>query len=155
MFNGRHTVEKVDGKYFIDRDGKSFRYILAYLRDMEEWVPPGESELPMLLKEAQYFGIDPLVKMIEEILELKKEKTTSFVVSVTSYCLNTYSVVSKITQMPSELYEQFTSNQCSPKVMVERIINISQDAGYTFVGSRTVPVNHPDSSTVYMSFRRN
>ena len=40
MFSGRHNVMKdEDGRYFIDRDGTHFRYILNYLRDGNTYIP--------------------------------------------------------------------------------------------------------------------
>lgn len=40
MFSGRHYVQKCeDGRYFIDRDGTHFRYILNYLRDGNTYLP--------------------------------------------------------------------------------------------------------------------
>jgi uracil-DNA glycosylase len=36
MFSGRHHIERDEkGRYFIDRDGKLFNYILNYLRNKE------------------------------------------------------------------------------------------------------------------------
>ena len=40
MFSGRHNTERdKDGRYFIDRDGTHFRYILNYLRDGNTYIP--------------------------------------------------------------------------------------------------------------------
>ena len=40
MFSGRHNVMKdEEGRYFIDRDGTHFRYILNYLRDGNTYIP--------------------------------------------------------------------------------------------------------------------
>jgi len=40
MFSGRHNVTKdEEGRYFIDRDGTHFRYILNYLRDGNTYIP--------------------------------------------------------------------------------------------------------------------
>ena len=40
MFSGRHNANKGgDGRYFIDRDGTHFRYILNYLRDGNTYIP--------------------------------------------------------------------------------------------------------------------
>ena len=40
MFSGRHNViTDEDGRYFIDRDGTHFRYILNYLRDGNTYLP--------------------------------------------------------------------------------------------------------------------
>ena len=40
MFSGRHNPMKdEDGRYFIDRDGTHFWYILNYLRDGNTYIP--------------------------------------------------------------------------------------------------------------------
>lgn len=40
MFSGRHNATTdEDGRYFIDRDGTHFRYILNYLRDGNTYLP--------------------------------------------------------------------------------------------------------------------
>ena len=45
--------------YFIDRDGKFFRYILNYLRDGSVELPQDDEYLLRnLLREAEFFGID-------------------------------------------------------------------------------------------------
>jgi hypothetical protein len=33
MFNGMHDLKKIDDKVFLDRDGKSFQYLVNYLRN--------------------------------------------------------------------------------------------------------------------------
>lgn len=44
MFSGRHNIDKdSEGRYFIDRDGAYFGYILNFLRDIMELPPPSVS----------------------------------------------------------------------------------------------------------------
>ena len=31
LFSGRHHIDKVEGKYFLDRDPQIFRYVINYL----------------------------------------------------------------------------------------------------------------------------
>ena len=46
MFSGRHNVEKdEEGRYFIDRDGTHFRYILNFLRDGNTYIPYDNPQL--------------------------------------------------------------------------------------------------------------
>ena len=46
MFSGRHNVTKdEDGRYFIDRDGTHFRYILNYLRDGNTYIPQDNQQV--------------------------------------------------------------------------------------------------------------
>lgn len=155
MFSGRHVVKEVDGRYFIDRDGKLFRYILAYLRDSEEWVPPREEELPVLMKEARYFGIDPLVKMLEEMPneEMPNKETTvsSFVIAVSDH--SDLSIITNITDPPLELETQFRLITWYTHSTIPTIIVMCQKAGYDLIGSVISPGESPPQR-VYMSFRR-
>lgn len=63
MFTGPpKLVKDKDGRFFIDRDGTHFGAVLDYLR-MEE-VPI--KHLVEVHKEAVYYGIKPLVKVLED-----------------------------------------------------------------------------------------
>jgi len=69
MFSGRWNLpqDEKDGCYFIDRDGKYFRYILNFLRDGDlEELP--RNTMKALLKEAKYFQTTSLVCTIEDLL---------------------------------------------------------------------------------------
>ncbi|GAM27885.1 hypothetical protein SAMD00019534_110610 [Acytostelium subglobosum LB1] len=59
MFSSRFELPTDDdGRIFIDRDGKLFGHILAYLRDGPLWVPPGNQELRKRLEiEFSYYGL--------------------------------------------------------------------------------------------------
>ncbi|KAL3856374.1 hypothetical protein ACJMK2_011142 [Sinanodonta woodiana] len=64
MFSGRHELDRDDrGRYFIDRDGTYFEYILNFLRN-EDDVPPF-SVTEEVLKEAVYYSIQPLVEILQ------------------------------------------------------------------------------------------
>lgn len=70
MFSGRHPLDKDhDGRYFIDRDGSLFNYILNYLRDGELDLPTDRHVLLRLRREARYFGIEQLVESISGVLD--------------------------------------------------------------------------------------
>ena len=54
--NGEDLVKMDSGKYFIDRNGKYFEYILEYLRDPESDFRNFDAErTEQILKEAAYF----------------------------------------------------------------------------------------------------
>eukprot|EP01027_Heterolobosea_sp_BB2_P017628 GEZU01024960.1.p1 GENE.GEZU01024960.1~~GEZU01024960.1.p1 ORF type:complete len:483 (+),score=114.94 GEZU01024960.1:153-1601(+) len=66
MFSGRYPIEQdEDGTYFIDRDGKSFRYIISFLRDDKVSLPTEEYKLRQLLQEVNYYQIEPLEELIQ------------------------------------------------------------------------------------------
>ncbi|KAM9795026.1 BTB/POZ domain-containing protein KCTD16-like [Neosynchiropus ocellatus] len=52
------------GRYFIDRDGFLFRYVLDYLRDKQVVLPDHFPERGRLQREAEYFQLPELVKLL-------------------------------------------------------------------------------------------
>ncbi|XP_062857012.1 BTB/POZ domain-containing protein KCTD16a [Trichomycterus rosablanca] len=52
------------GRYFIDRDGFLFRYVLDYLRDKHVVLPDHFPERGRLKREAEYFQLPDLVKLL-------------------------------------------------------------------------------------------
>uniref|UniRef100_A0A2K5I9R4 BTB domain-containing protein n=1 Tax=Colobus angolensis palliatus TaxID=336983 RepID=A0A2K5I9R4_COLAP len=52
------------GRFFIDRDGFLFRYILDYLRDRQVVLPDHFPEKGRLKREAEYFQLPDLVKLL-------------------------------------------------------------------------------------------
>ncbi|KAK2579591.1 hypothetical protein KPH14_010886 [Odynerus spinipes] len=54
------------GRYFLDRDGNLFRYILDYLRDQSIVLPEGFKERERLKQEANYYGLPDLEHAIDE-----------------------------------------------------------------------------------------
>lgn len=69
MFSGAmpSTIDS-DGRYFIDRDGRMFQYILNYLRSTKLSLPKDFDEFDSLIAEVDFFQIDLLY---EEIVELR------------------------------------------------------------------------------------
>ena len=69
MFSGRHNVTKdEDGRYFIDRDGTHFRYVLNYLRDGNTYIPiDNQQVLDELCEEVQFYQIEGLLQKLEDM----------------------------------------------------------------------------------------
>ena len=78
MFSGRHNVLKdEDGRYFIDRDGTHFRYILNYLRDGNTYLPTESQQLvDELYEEVSFYGIEPLMQKLEQTRQSFTQKIT-------------------------------------------------------------------------------
>ncbi|XP_054722110.1 BTB/POZ domain-containing protein KCTD12-like [Uloborus diversus] len=55
------------GKFFIDRDGVLFRYILDYLRDQRIVLPENFHERKRLRHEAEYFNLPGLIAKLDAI----------------------------------------------------------------------------------------
>lgn len=67
MFSGESSTKLVKdskGKYFIDRDGVLFRYVLDYLRNQKIVLPENFHEKDRLRQEAEYFSLPDMVKSI-------------------------------------------------------------------------------------------
>ena len=72
----RTSTARLDqhGRYFIDRDGTYFRYILNYFRDRKLHLPENFAELKQLCAEAKFYQIDRLVNEIENRLNTSDER---------------------------------------------------------------------------------
>lgn len=57
------------GRHILDRDGVLFRFVLDYLRDDAIQLPDGFREKQRLLKEAEYFKLDGLIKCIQALTD--------------------------------------------------------------------------------------
>lgn len=66
MFSGRQRISRdTRGRFFIDRDGLLFRYVLDYLRNNNLILPEKFTETERLLYEAEYFQISGLIKALK------------------------------------------------------------------------------------------
>ena len=76
MFSGKFEVKpSEDGAFFIDRDGKHFRFILNYLRDGELIVPEGATFLKELEAEAKFYQIKGLLRELKDKIQECFEKS--------------------------------------------------------------------------------
>lgn len=67
MFSGEYSgkiTKDSKGKYFIDRDGVLFRYILDFLRNQKIILPENFHEKERLRNEAEHFKLPEMVKNI-------------------------------------------------------------------------------------------
>lgn len=65
MFNGRQRVIRDGhGRFFIDRDGTLFRYVLDYLRNSTVTLPSEFKERDRLIEEARYYKLDGLIEIL-------------------------------------------------------------------------------------------
>ncbi|XP_065574505.1 BTB/POZ domain-containing protein Tiwaz-like [Artemia franciscana] len=67
MFNGTIPIvlDSLKQHYFIDRDGKAFRHILNYLRNRKLFLPLDTKDIDLLIEEAKYYDIQPMVAELE------------------------------------------------------------------------------------------
>lgn len=56
---GRHVLKKINERFFIDRDPRLFRYVLAFLRTRKLDLPDDQAERNMILREFDYFCLSP------------------------------------------------------------------------------------------------
>jgi hypothetical protein len=72
LFSGVDAIAKDSkGKVFIDRDGVLFRYILDYLRNQNVVLPENFHEKARLRAEAEYFGLEGLLRSLESKTKYK------------------------------------------------------------------------------------
>ncbi|CAF1189584.1 unnamed protein product [Didymodactylos carnosus] len=72
--NNLPTKRDEDGRYFIDRDGSIFRYVLNYLRDKTLNLPDNFNELKQLKHEADFYQIESLTTEIENRINTMNER---------------------------------------------------------------------------------
>ncbi|XP_078688086.1 uncharacterized protein LOC144920086 [Branchiostoma floridae x Branchiostoma belcheri] len=67
MFSGDLPTGRDDqGRYFIDRDGELFRFVLNFLRTTELLLPDDFKEISQLKKEADFYQIQPLIEALRK-----------------------------------------------------------------------------------------
>ncbi|XP_058790553.1 BTB/POZ domain-containing protein Tiwaz isoform X2 [Phymastichus coffea] len=73
LFNGSIPIvlDSLKQHYFIDRDGGMFRHILNFMRNSRLLIPDNFADLDLLLEEARYFDIAPMIRQLEQ---MKKER---------------------------------------------------------------------------------
>uniref|UniRef100_A0AAR5PPA0 BTB domain-containing protein n=1 Tax=Dendroctonus ponderosae TaxID=77166 RepID=A0AAR5PPA0_DENPD len=73
LFNGSIPIvlDSLKQHYFIDRDGGMFRHILNFMRNSKLLIPENFQDLDLLLEEARYFDIPPMVRQLEQ---MKKDR---------------------------------------------------------------------------------
>lgn len=77
IFSGKQHVEKdQSGKYFIDRDGSLFRYILDFLRTKRLHLPDDFREIGRLKTEAEFFEIKALEQQLDLYWKARERAAT-------------------------------------------------------------------------------
>ncbi|CAJ1405995.1 unnamed protein product [Effrenium voratum] len=79
MFNGSLSNTKIDGAYFIDRDGHLFRYVLEYLRNRSVQLPDSHQVRQRLLQEANFFSLGGLCEELQVKLLQREVRVEVFV----------------------------------------------------------------------------
>ncbi|UMM20496.1 hypothetical protein L5515_015750 [Caenorhabditis briggsae] len=72
------------GAFFIDRDPTHFRLILNFMRDGHVELPETEKEQKEILKKAEYYSVDGLMKICEEKI-YRKIKVLNLVLNLGVY----------------------------------------------------------------------
>ncbi|XP_072920833.1 BTB/POZ domain-containing protein KCTD8-like isoform X1 [Hemitrygon akajei] len=70
--NGKVLPRDNRGRYFLDRDGFLFRYILDYLRDKQLVLPEHFPEKERLLREAEHFQLGELIRVLAPKVTVKQ-----------------------------------------------------------------------------------
>ncbi|XP_065368161.1 BTB/POZ domain-containing protein Tiwaz isoform X3 [Calliphora vicina] len=69
LFNGSIPIvlDSLKQHYFIDRDGGMFRHILNFMRNSRLLIADDFPDLELLLEEARYFEVEPMIKQLESM----------------------------------------------------------------------------------------
>ena len=62
------------GCHCIDGDGEMFRYVLEFLRKDSLNLPRDFKQYDLLIKQADFYDVQPLVKYVHEIVRRNMEK---------------------------------------------------------------------------------
>lgn len=85
MFSGRKEVfTDKEGWILIDRSGKHFGSILQFLRDGSVPLPTNRQTIEEILREAQYYHIQPLIQLCTSTIQVSKEQPVCVIPVVTS-----------------------------------------------------------------------
>ncbi|XP_071953086.1 BTB/POZ domain-containing protein KCTD19-like [Antedon mediterranea] len=112
MFGGHLPTARQDdsNRYYIDRDGPTFRYILNFMRQSKLVFPHGFKDWDILIAEADFYQIPDLVKFVSEIrkannkslLEVQLVYTAASVeAKKVNYCWKVYGQPKFLDQLPS------------------------------------------------------
>ncbi|XP_077302040.1 BTB/POZ domain-containing protein twz [Arctopsyche grandis] len=79
LFNGVIPIvlDSLKQHYFIDRDGRMFRHILNFMRNSKLLIPENFGDIDLLLEEARYFEISPMVHQLEMMKERRSKSGNS------------------------------------------------------------------------------
>ncbi|CAG5117445.1 unnamed protein product [Candidula unifasciata] len=72
------SIRDTKGKYFIDRDGVLFRYILDYLRNLKLVLPENFHEKDRLQQEAEFYNLPDLVKILNNFSTHRSSHHSAF-----------------------------------------------------------------------------
>lgn len=74
MFSGKFQLTKdEEGCYFIDRDGAAFVHILDFLRSSQPPTDLTPQERVVLLREAEFYGLEVLSRALQKDMQEQKE----------------------------------------------------------------------------------
>lgn len=76
IFTGKETIGKDSkGRYFVDRDGVLFRYILDFLRNQKLVLPENFHERERLKNEAEYFNMSDMITCVDSLTAGQQQST--------------------------------------------------------------------------------
>ncbi|KFV43148.1 Putative potassium channel regulatory protein, partial [Tyto alba] len=58
--------KRVNGEFFVDRDGTLFSYIVDFLRTLQVSLPPDFSDYQRLQREAEFYGLYQLAELLSQ-----------------------------------------------------------------------------------------
>lgn len=65
LASGKIGITMINNAIFIDRDGKLFRHVIDYLRNTTTWTIPKKVDTEALIREADFFGLVGMKRILE------------------------------------------------------------------------------------------
>ena len=139
LISDKYSPTMIEDAYFIDRNGELFGDILDFLRNIQEYkVPTNSDKVNALLIEAKYYAIIPLIKRLEKKI---KHQRSSFWVSVPNYreCIM-YACSDNVT--PQIIRDAIDRKKLKGVVMNQSwIIETAEKHGYRLINIATSSVS--------------
>ena len=147
LISAKYSPTMIEDAYFIDRDGTTFREILNFLRNAEEYkLPTNSQDLNALLIEARYYTIMPLIEKIEQKLEHRKK---IFAVERPLYMGDTTCSHYVCSNAPEKINARIEKCRSEKKHMsVTVIIAMAEEEGFHLIQSVT---SAPKASEAFVS----
>ncbi|KAL6447528.1 hypothetical protein ACFW04_000026 [Cataglyphis niger] len=147
LFTGKSAVEKdAKGKYFLDRDGVLFRYVLDFLRNQALVLPEGFRERERLKQEANFYGLPGYITVgyrgsfafgREGLADVKFRKLSRILVcGRVALCRDVFGETLNESRDPDHgMSDRYTSRFFLKHSVIEQAFDMLQEQGFRMAGS--------------------
>ena len=79
--NSFDFIKDAEGRFFIDRDGKLFQFILDFLRNKKVVLPTDFADRPRLKNEAEFYKLTAMVKFFDNTISISRKVSIEELIS--------------------------------------------------------------------------